>query len=104
MDEAFTRRIKFTSIPFPDEAGCLRIWKTHFPADAPVSPGIDYQFLARELTGGNIKNIVISAAFMAAEWRRCRRAAYFTRQQAREYEKMGKLWREHSTPEPAPSR
>ena len=91
MDEAFTRRVRFAvEFPFPDEAGCLRIWKTHFPADAPVSPGIDYQFLARELRlpGGNIKNIVLSAAFMAAENGDAVNMQHILHGSRREYEKM----------------
>jgi hypothetical protein len=38
------------------------------PADAPVAEDIDWRFLAEkfELSGGHIKNIVLSAAFMAA--------------------------------------
>jgi AAA+ superfamily predicted ATPase len=101
MDEAFTRRVRFiVEFPFPDEANCLRIWQTHFPASAPVSSEIDYAFLARELRlpGGNIKNIVLSAAFMAAENGGTVRMEHILHGSRREYEKMGKLWRQPAAP------
>ena len=70
MDDAFTRRLRFiVEFPFPDDANRGLIWKTHFPPDAPLSEELDYDFLARkfQVAGGNIKNIVLSAAFFAAE-------------------------------------
>ena len=69
MDEAFTRRIRFiVDFPFPDAASRKLIWQTHFPREAPVSADLDYDWLAQQLqiTGGNIKNIVLNAAFFAA--------------------------------------
>jgi SpoVK/Ycf46/Vps4 family AAA+-type ATPase len=69
MDEAFTRRIRFVvEFPFPDEANRRHIWQSHFPSEAPTSPQIDYEFLAREfqVAGGSIRNIVLNAAFLAA--------------------------------------
>jgi len=70
MDEAFTRRLRFiVEFPFPDEANRLLIWKSHFPPEAPLSEDMDYAWLARkfQIAGGNIKNIVLNAAFYAAE-------------------------------------
>jgi hypothetical protein len=68
MDEAFSRRIHFEiEFPFPDEElrGCL--WRTLL-AGAPTTDDVDDGFLARHfaLTGGDIRNIVVSAAFLAA--------------------------------------
>jgi ATP-dependent 26S proteasome regulatory subunit len=103
MDEAFTRRIRFiVEFPFPDEAHCLRIWQTHFPDGAPVSTAIDYAYLARELrlSGGNIKNIVLNAAFLAAENGGVVGMEHILHGSRREYQKMGKLW--HERP-PAPA-
>ncbi len=101
MDEAFTRRIRFVvEFPFPNEADRLRIWQTHFPDEARVSPEIDYPFLARELqvAGGNIKNIVLNAAFLAAAEGGEIRMAHILHGARREYEKMGKLWNEQFSP------
>src|SRR5664279_2415749 len=99
MDEAFTRRIHFiVDFPFPDEAHSLRIWQTHFPGDTPVAPDVDYEFLARELRlpGGNIKNIVLSSAFLAAENGGVVNMQHILHGGRREYEKMGKIWRQPS--------
>jgi hypothetical protein len=69
LDEAFTRRLQFVvDLPFPDEADRLRIWQTLFPSTIPHDPEIDMSLLARrfKLTGGNIRNIIVSAAYLAA--------------------------------------
>jgi hypothetical protein len=69
LDEAFARRM-FASIelPFPDAPHRLRIWRAILGADAPVADDIDAGFLARqfELSGGNIRNVVLAAAYAAA--------------------------------------
>jgi len=103
MDEAFTRRLRFiVEFPFPDESSRLLIWKTHFPAEAPVSAAIDYEFLARkfQIAGGNIKNIVLNAAFYAAENGGEIGMESILRGAKREFEKVGKLWNELSLPAP----
>jgi ATPase family associated with various cellular activities (AAA) len=70
MDEAFLRRLRFViHFPFPDDSMRLAIWKDIFPKDAPADPNLDFAWLARRLkiAGGNIKNIAIRAAFLAAD-------------------------------------
>lgn len=70
FDEAFKRRIKFiVDFPFPGEEERLKLWKSIFPEDCPVGEEIDFEFLAKqyELSGSSIKDIAISAAFMAAQ-------------------------------------
>lgn len=70
IDEAFMRRITYVArFPFPDEEARQQIYKRLLPKTAPVSDDIDYPFLAEtfNLSGGYIKNIVVSAAFFAAE-------------------------------------
>ncbi|MEO3872715.1 ATP-binding protein [Nonomuraea sp. B12E4] len=69
MDDAFTRRLRFViDFPVPTRAERLRIWHRHLPAKAAVEPGIDLESYAErfKLTGGNIRNIVLSAAYQAA--------------------------------------
>src|SRR5205814_996853 len=69
VDDAFLRRMQeVVEFPFPNESLREQIWRAHFPAEAPREEGIDFSFLARQfqLTGGNIKNIVLNAAFLAA--------------------------------------
>ena len=70
IDEAFLRRITFVvHFPFPDAKAREEIYRRTFPKDIPLSDDIDWEFIARtfELSGGYIKNIVLSAAFLAAE-------------------------------------
>jgi SpoVK/Ycf46/Vps4 family AAA+-type ATPase len=98
MDDAFTRRIRFiVEFPFPDESSRFRIWKTHFPKEAPVSESIDYEFLSKQLpiAGGNIKNIVLNSAFIAAENGRIINMEHINHGAKREFEKIGKLWNEN---------
>jgi AAA+ superfamily predicted ATPase len=68
LDRAFQRRLRFiVNFPFPDTGLREEIWRRAFPAQAPVG-GIDYTRLARlNLPGGNIRNIALNAAFLAAD-------------------------------------
>jgi SpoVK/Ycf46/Vps4 family AAA+-type ATPase len=68
MDRAFQRRLRFTvNFPFPDPTQREAIWRRIFPAQAPTQ-GLDYKRLAQlNITGGNIRNIALNAAFLAAE-------------------------------------
>ncbi|MEU7873001.1 ATP-binding protein [Dactylosporangium sp. NPDC049140] len=95
LDEAFTRRIRFhVEFPFPDANHRERIWRTLVPAAAPVSSTVDYAALAEwfPVAGGNIRNIAVSAAFLAAADGGVITEAHILRSGRREYEKMGKLW------------
>jgi SpoVK/Ycf46/Vps4 family AAA+-type ATPase len=70
MDDAFVRRMQFiVEFPFPDAVIRQRIWKSLIPAEAPLAGDVDIEFLASrfKFSGGNIKNILMSAAFMAAD-------------------------------------
>ena len=99
MDEAFIRRIRFIlDFPFPDEAGRRAIWKVHFPQQAPVSEQIDYDFLAREVpvAGGSIKNIVLNAAFRAADSGCEIGMPHIIQSTKSEFAKIGKLWHERT--------
>jgi SpoVK/Ycf46/Vps4 family AAA+-type ATPase len=68
LDPAFLRRIRFVvTFPFPDAALRARIWEHIFPPDTPTQ-GLDLNKLARlNVTGGNIRNIALNAAFLAAD-------------------------------------
>jgi SpoVK/Ycf46/Vps4 family AAA+-type ATPase len=94
IDEAFFRRMHFAiEFPFPNEGHRYQIWKQHFPQAAPVADDIDFNFLANRLhiTGGNIKNIVVNAAFLAAENSGVIHMKHLVRAAKREYEKIGRL-------------
>jgi hypothetical protein len=92
LDQAFLRRLRFlVDFPFPDAAHRLQIWRRSFPAQANVE-GLDYAFLARlEISGGNISNIALNAAFLAAEAGAPIRMEHVLHAARREYAKTDKL-------------
>jgi SpoVK/Ycf46/Vps4 family AAA+-type ATPase len=94
MDEAFLRRFHFLlNFPMPDEAMRRRIWEGMFPLAAEREPDLDLARLARafELSGGEIKNVVLAAAFLAADDGRPIGLTHLARAIAREFHKSGKL-------------
>ena len=94
MDEAFVRRMQFiVDFPFPDELHRHKIWKVHFPKEVPCGDDIDLEFLARQfrLAGGNIRNIVINASFLAAANDKRIGMKHLIHATMRELQKMGKL-------------
>jgi hypothetical protein len=74
LDTAFMRRLRFVvNFPFPGVADRRVLWRKVFPQrngqNSPHTPlgEVDYDRLARlNLTGGNIHNIALNAAFLAA--------------------------------------
>jgi hypothetical protein len=68
LDAAFQRRLNFiVEFPFPDAAQRTEIWRRIFPAAVPTE-GLDFNRLAQlNVAGGNIRNITIHAASLAAE-------------------------------------
>jgi SpoVK/Ycf46/Vps4 family AAA+-type ATPase len=94
LDEAFARRMHFAvEFPLPEEADRYRIWQKAFPENAPLSEDMDLAFMARQfrITGGNIKNIALAAAFLAAEDSGIVTMEHLIRATKREYQKTGKL-------------
>lgn len=95
IDDAFLRRIQvIIEYPSPDAGLRLRIWKQTLPSTPHANVSEDeLRALAERfaITGGNIRNIVIDAAFRALA---ATRAAINVRDLvdgvAREYQKMGK--------------
>ncbi len=69
IDEAFKRRITFTiEFCLPDYRHRCSLWQQSVPEQLPLEPDVDFHELAErfELSGSNIKNIMINAAFLAA--------------------------------------
>jgi len=68
LDPAFLRRLRFiVQFPFPDAAQRAEIWRRVFPAQTPTE-SLDCGQLARlQVAGGNIRNMAMNAAFLAAE-------------------------------------
>ncbi|HEU5137486.1 MAG TPA: ATP-binding protein [Steroidobacteraceae bacterium] len=68
LDTAFQRRLRFVvPFPFPDQQLRERIWRGVFPAASPLG-AVDHRRLSQlNVSGGNIRNIALNAAFIAAE-------------------------------------
>jgi len=68
LDTAFLRRIRFVvEFPFPESAQRMEIWRRVFPRATPTE-GLRIDRLARlGAAGGNIYNIAMGAAFLAAD-------------------------------------
>jgi len=66
LDTAFVRRLRFiVDFPFPGLVERKAIWRGVFPPEAKTR-GLDFDRLARlNLTGGNIHNVALNAAFLA---------------------------------------
>jgi len=92
IDRAFLRRIRFlVDFPFPEAGQRLRIWQKTFPPEAPLI-GLDYDLLAlMEIPGGNIRNIALSAAFLAAKKPEPMSMEHILQAARREYAKIDKL-------------
>ncbi|MDH4099945.1 MAG: ATP-binding protein [Nitrospirota bacterium] len=93
IDTAFLRRLRaIVEFPMPDAPHREIIWRKSFPAEAAMN-GIDFRFLAKQFTlsGGNIRNAALNAAFMAASGDGCIGMEHVSRAIKREYAKLGKL-------------
>lgn len=106
LDDAFLRRMAaIVHFPLPTSTDRRSLWKKAWPTDEhgrPTVPlttasglAVDYDFLAErfELTGGNIKNAVLAAAFAAADrpWFRFVTMWDVLQGVRREYQKLGQL-------------
>jgi hypothetical protein len=91
LDPAFLRRIRFiVQFPFPDATQRMQIWRSIFPSDTPTE-GLDMEKLARlNVAGGNIRNIALNAAFLAAGAAEPVRMPHLLRAAHTEYAKLEK--------------
>ena len=70
IDNAFSRRLNFVvDFPSPDKQDRERLWRLMLANGAPVADDVDFAFLAAQfpLTGGDIRNVTLDAAFLAAQ-------------------------------------
>ena len=94
MDEAFTRRFDImVHFPMPNEAHRLRIWQSMFSDSAEKDERIYFQVLARkfELSGGEIRNVVLAAAYLAADEGKPIGMVHLKRALMRELRKSGRI-------------
>jgi hypothetical protein len=68
IDAAFLRRLRFiVDFAFPEASERVEIWRRVFPRDTPLA-ALDFNRLGQlSLAGGSIRNIAMTAAFLAAE-------------------------------------
>ena len=93
MDDAFIRRLHFAvDFPFPEVPARTEIFRRTMPASTPLGDDVDLQALARRyrLSGGNIRNVVVAAAFLAAAEDSVVTQRHLELAVRREHQKMGK--------------
>lgn len=67
LDKAFQRRLRFSvEFPFPDATHRQAIWRRVFPPQTPTDGLHPERLAALNVSGGNIRNIAMNAAFLAA--------------------------------------
>lgn len=95
IDDAFDRRLNYKlDFPFPDAAHRGQIWRKLLPAQAPVDLAPDHlDWLGErfELSGGSIKNVLLRAAYAAAEAKGEINIDLVEQAAVQEYRELGKL-------------
>jgi AAA+ superfamily predicted ATPase len=89
IDQAFMRRIRFiVQFPFPDAIQRAEIWRRSFPKQTPIED-LDFDKLAKlSIAGGNIRNIALNAAFIAADSDEAVQMKHILRSAKSEYVKL----------------
>ncbi|WP_392479028.1 ATP-binding protein [Nostoc sp. C110] len=91
IDTAFLRRIRFVvQFPFPDTTQRAEIWRRVFPADTPTADLDALQLARLNVAGGNIRNIALNAAFLAADAGEAVQMKHVLRAAQTEYSKLEK--------------
>jgi hypothetical protein len=94
VDEAFTRRLDVVvDFPKPDADHRLELWRRCLPAAVPRDEDLDLRFCADafELSGGSIRSVAVTAAYLAAAGRHPVRMVDLVTAVHREYRKLGRL-------------
>jgi ATPase family associated with various cellular activities (AAA) len=94
VDEAFARRLDMViDFPSPDVSLRQALWDRCLSPGVPRAADLDLDFCAQafELSGGNIRSIAITAAYMAADEGRPIAMVDIIRGVHREYRKLGRM-------------
>lgn len=95
FDSAFMRRLTYVvHFERPDVATREKMWRTMLPEEVPMDADVDYAFLAErftELTGSNIKSILLTAAYFAGAEKRSVAMRDIILATRYEFEKLGRL-------------
>jgi hypothetical protein len=93
IDEAFARRLSLlVDFPQPDPLQRRALWRQHLER-LPLGDEIDHDFCADafELAGGNIRNIAVTAGYLAASNGRVVTMEHVIKAVHLEYRKLGRL-------------
>ncbi|MCR5388169.1 MAG: ATP-binding protein [Lachnospiraceae bacterium] len=94
FDTAFIRRITYVSrLDAPDAATRKRLWLNTLPKSVPMENDIDFDFLSErfEISGANIKSILMSAAYMAGAEGVPVSASHIIKAMRYEFVKLGRI-------------
>ncbi len=94
IDDAFSRRMHYVvEFPLPGVPHREQLWRGMFPPEAPLSPDVDFGFLAKQfqISGGDIKNVVLAAAFLAAQDGKVITMKQVIKAMARQMSKRGRI-------------
>src|ERR1700752_281736 len=94
IDEAFSRRMHYVvEFPLPDDTYRELLWRNMFPPEMPLGSDVDFQFLARKfpIAGGDIRNVALDAAFLAAQDGKVVTMRQLSKALARQMMKQGKI-------------
>ncbi len=94
IDDAFMRRIRFKAeFPMPEAKERALLWEKMIPRDAPREEEIRFDVMGEvyELSGGEIRNAVLRAAFYAAEMQAPLGLEHLDRAAQVEYRESGRL-------------
>ena len=94
IDDAFKRRIRFiVNFSLPNADIRYNLWKNLIPKEAKVKDNIDFEFFAKhfEISGSNIKEILINSAHMAIADKKAISNYYIIQSIKNNFQKNGKL-------------
>ncbi|MEU3076811.1 ATP-binding protein [Streptomyces laurentii] len=94
LDDAFTRRLDLIiDFPVPDPTQRLLLWDRTLGPHLPRAGDLDLDFCAEafELSGGNIRSIAVTSAYLAAEAASPLTMPMLIHAVQREYQKLGRL-------------
>lgn len=103
LDDSFVRRLSTTvQFPFPGETSRRHIWEKIWPSETPLDSDVDLSFMAQQfkLSGGNIKNVALAAAYLAAAVDSPVKMTHLLQATEREYQKMGRVLENYSSQRP----
>lgn len=93
IDEAFARRLSLmVDFPTPDAFQRKRLWEQHL-SGLPLHDDVDHAFCATafELAGGNVRNIAVTAAYLASTNGQVVTMQHVIKAVHFEYRKLGRL-------------